>query len=307
MANATIIYACAADGLAILNKPGTLPEWLPPRRALNGRVVRSAWGEPGPPIRVLAVAGGDLLLSENGGRTWEAVGGQGETAGQSPVTSLFCAGEPEKLYAGTQAGDLLASQDAGVTWNRLPMLPLRGDVLALFAGRTVPELFFLLQQQDGDNALFKGNPQNGQWQPLPAKGVTAIAQDAASGMLYAGTNVGVRVSDDAGTSWLPLVGSPHDGLAILAIPGATGKPASLVAGTASGLQVSPDGGETWQGVKLPQAGAVSALAHDPERRDRLYAATHTGYLFESGNRGQSWQAINMGPLPAVSYLYVVRI
>ena len=68
MANATIIYACTQDGLLIFNKPGTLTEWLPPRMALEGRAVLSAWAEPGPPIRVLAaVANGDAGVGGMGG------------------------------------------------------------------------------------------------------------------------------------------------------------------------------------------------------------------------------------------------
>ncbi|HYO50843.1 MAG TPA: hypothetical protein VEW94_13410 [Chloroflexia bacterium] len=180
MANATIIYACTPDGLVILTRPGTLPEWLPPRRVLVGRHLASVWGEPGPPIRVLAVANGELLLSENGGRSWETV-----EVGSAVIS---------------------ASQ-----------------------------------------------------------------------------------------------------VAMLAVPGAEGKPPALVVGTASGLAVSPDGGASWQVIEMPQQGGVVALARDPERRDRIYAATDTGYVFESGNRGQAWQQVNATPLPPVSYLYVVRI
>src|SRR6476646_1772728 len=46
MANATIIYACTGSGLLMFNKPGTSPEWLPPRMALEGRDVLSAWADP---------------------------------------------------------------------------------------------------------------------------------------------------------------------------------------------------------------------------------------------------------------------
>ena len=52
---------------------------------------------------------------------------------------------------------------------------------------------------------------------------------------------------------------------------------------------------------------MTALARDPERRDRLYAATETGYLFESGNRGRTWEAINAEPVGPVASIYVIRI
>src|SRR5438874_10699818 len=93
MANVTTIYACTQNGLYIFNKPGTLPEWLPPKHVLEDRPVLSAWAEPGLHVRVLAVArpgnqtdehadGGELLLSENGGRSWEA-------ALEAPVTAVL--------------------------------------------------------------------------------------------------------------------------------------------------------------------------------------------------------------------------
>ena len=61
-----------------------------------------------------------------------------------------------------------------------------------------------------------------------------------------------------------------------------------------------------EGITL-SFGGVTALARDPERRDRLYAATATGYLYESGNRGQTWQPINERPTGPVNSLYVIRL
>ena len=234
MANSTIIYACTDDGLAIFNKPGTLPEWLPPRRVLQGMRVGAAWGEPGPPMRVLVIADGKLLLSENGGRTWVPVGPEGQEA---KVMSLDYNAERHVLTALTDMGDVWLSTDGGSTWE--------------VAART-------------------DRP-------------TADAAQPYEATLPPGT------------------------LAFVDIPGGEGMPHALVAGTADGLQVSADGGTTWTEVSLPHEGTISALARDPERRDRLYAGSGTGYLFESGNRGRTWEAINDQPVGAVSALYVERI
>jgi photosystem II stability/assembly factor-like uncharacterized protein len=80
-----------------------------------------------------------------------------------------------------------------------------------------------------------------------------------------------------------------------------------VVGTVSGLFVSADGGVVWQAAGLPQPGGITAMARDPERRDRLYAATSTGYLYESGNRGHTWQPINEQPTSLISSLFVIRL
>ncbi|MEO8286670.1 MAG: hypothetical protein ABI670_09565 [Chloroflexota bacterium] len=236
MANSTILYACTDDGLAIFNKPGTLPEWLPPRHVLPGKHVTSAWGEPGPPIRVLAVADGTLLLSENGGRTWDAVGPEAGASGS--VVSLSYEEAGHVLFAHLDGG-VWQSTDGGATWQVQP------------AG-TLP-----------------------------------------------------TAPDDQNAGYIASL--PADMLAYVLVPGAAGMPPALVVGTSAGLEVSQDGGTTWTQPTLPQEGAVTALARDPERRDRLYAATDGGYLAESGNRGQTWQAINTEPLARVASIYVVRI
>src|SRR5438105_11222528 len=132
MANATIIYACTRDGLLVFNKPGTSTEWLPPRMSLEGRAVLSAWAEAGPPIRVLAAVvdkdaglggmGGELLLSENGGRSWDG-------RLEAPVTALI--GFPDdlsRLYAGMAAGGMAGSLDGGKTWGILPGFEQGGSV-----------------------------------------------------------------------------------------------------------------------------------------------------------------------------------
>src|SRR5436305_9459086 len=110
MANVTTIYACTQDGLYIFNKPGTLTEWLPPRRVLEGRQVLASWVEPGPPVRLLAAIGmdgdqekGELLASDNGGRAWE-------TVFDAPVTAILALGEDaSRLYVGMSGGGLAAS------------------------------------------------------------------------------------------------------------------------------------------------------------------------------------------------------
>jgi photosystem II stability/assembly factor-like uncharacterized protein len=301
MANATILYACTPEGLVIVTRPGTLPEWLPPRRVLEGQVVTSVWAEPGPPIRVVGVASGTLIVSENGGRTWTDV------EMPAPVASVIGFGEPPMLVAAMQGGMLTSSPDGGATWETLPNLPAAGDILAFYPGNT--QLYLIVGRAgESDITLLAGDPRTGEWRPLAGGNISAVAEDATTGKLYIALNDGVRVSANSGESWEMLEGSPADAIALTAIPGAAGKPAAVVAGTRSGLWVSQDGGASWQGVDLGEGEmGVNALARDPERRDRLYAATSNGYLFESGNRGQAWERINPSLIPAASCLFVVRI
>ncbi|HEY0070276.1 MAG TPA: hypothetical protein VGE04_09945 [Chloroflexia bacterium] len=299
MANSTILYACTKQGLGIVNKPGTSTEWLPLRLVLPDRAIVSAWAEPGPPIRVMVVtSGGDMLLSENGGRTWSPV------AGLSSVAGIFETGDPPIPHVAMQNGTVARTGDGGLTWETLPFAP--GSVEVPSGTKVVPagEEIYLLGTSEGTPVLLRGNLATGDWSGMALEGVVAVARDADKGGLYACTPLGVYAG--AGSSWSLLPGSPRDGNAIVAIPGAAAKPPSLLVGTPPGLSASPDT-HAWQVVDLLHQGAVTAFARDPERRDRVYAATATGYLLESGNRGQSWQAVNSTPTEAIGALFVVRI
>jgi photosystem II stability/assembly factor-like uncharacterized protein len=248
---------------------------------------------------VLAVAsGGDLLLSENGGRTWSPVAGLGSVAG------IFEIGDPPLPHVVMQNGTVARTRDDGLTWETLPFAP--GSVQVPSGTKIVPagEEIYLLGTREDAPVLLSGNLATSDWTDMELEGVVAVAHDADKGGLYACAPLGVYAS--AGSNWTLLPGSPRDGNSIVAIPGAAAKPPSLLVGTPTGLSVSPDT-HAWQMVGLPREGTITAFARDPERRDRVYAATGMGYLLESGNRGQLWQAVNSTPTETIGALFVVRI
>ncbi|HET6312845.1 MAG TPA: hypothetical protein VFH60_03340 [Chloroflexia bacterium] len=299
MANSTILYACTERGLGIVNKPGTSTEWLPLRVVLPDRAVVSAWADPGPPIRVMVVdAGGELLLSENGGRTWSPV------PGLPSVASLFEVGDPPLPHVITQAGMIARTNDGGTTWETLPFAPREVQVSPGAHATGAGEYVYLSGTVEGYPSALRGNLGNGDWADIGLEEVAALAHDADKGGLYACGLLGVYAG--AGSSWTLLPGSPRDGTSIVAVPGPAARPRTLLVGTPTGLSVSPDA-NAWQTADLPHEGAITALARDPERRDRVYAATSTGYLLESGNRGQSWQPVNSNHIALVGSLFVVRI
>ncbi|HEX8219793.1 MAG TPA: hypothetical protein VF914_11380 [Chloroflexia bacterium] len=299
MANSTILYACTERGLGIVNKPGTSTEWLPLRVVLPDRAVVSAWAEPGPPIRVMVVdSGGELLLSENGGRTWSAV------PGLASVASLFELGDPPVPHIITLAGTIARSNDGGATWETLPFAPGAVGVPPGTQVTGVGAHIYLPGAIEGNISVVRGSLATGEWDDMELEGATALAHDTDKSELYACTALGVYAS--AGSSWTLLPGSPRDGTSIVAIPGAAARPPALLVGTPTGLSVSSDT-HTWEAANLPQEGAITALARDPERRDRVYAATGAGYLLESGNRGQSWQPVNAVPIASIGSLFLVRI
>ena len=315
MANSSILYACTHGGLAIFNKPGTLPEWLPPRMVLEGQEVTSVWGEPGPPIRVLTATNGMVMLSENGGRTWDGVNIPTGNI-DSPVMTIFYEPVTNALFTARYNGHLATSADGGTSWELLPSLPAEGCPLSLepSGGASHDNRFYLLLGERERNVAYVGNPYTGDWQELASETFEehepcelAVASD--SGNLYALTPAGVltiSVEGDVVAARM-LEGSPADGQSLAVIPGSNPAQPALIVGTPEGIETSADGGITWQTAQLPAGGGVSALERDPERRDRLYAGTDTGHIYESGNRGQTWQAVNPTPTHPIQYLYVIRI
>jgi hypothetical protein len=196
------------------------------------------------------------------------------------------------------------SDDGGTEWDTLPFeieaVQVSPGVHVIATG----ESLYLPGTLEGNSALLRVTLATGEWANMDLEGVTALAYDSDKGGLYACTPLGVYAS--AGSSWVLLPGSPRDGTSIVAIPGAAARPPALLVGTPTGLSVSSDT-HTWEAANLPQEGAITALARDPERRDRVYAATGAGYLLESGNRGQSWQPVNAVPIASIGSLFLVRI
>jgi hypothetical protein len=298
MANATILYACTEGGLAILNKPGTLPEWLPTRSVLQNERVTSVWADPGPPIGVAAVVAGQLRVSENGGRTWEVADPGGEP--------LVLWERDGMIFTALVGGGVAGSRDGGVMWETMPPLPIE-ITGARYAGVGEGGMSMLVVfTQAGGGRLLVGDPQDGSWQ-TPLTTATSDAAYVEGHGYFALTPAGIHRGEIDGQEWDEVPGAPSGGRALVAIPGAAGKPPSLLVATPQGLVASADGGESWSPTDLPAKGSITAFARDPERRDRLYAALSTGYLLESGNRGQSWDPVNSQPLAPVTALYAIRI
>jgi photosystem II stability/assembly factor-like uncharacterized protein len=227
----------------------------------------------------------------------------GPEGGAGPVSFLYRDEDEGTVYAAHEGGSLSASTDGGAIWGAAGDLPAPGVVLAL-ARADVPGEYFALVEGSG---LYVGKPRRGKWQAIAGGDVRAVASLPGGSWLFVCTSAGVAASEARGTPWRLLLGSPGGGMGIVALPASDPSKTALVVGTHEGIWVSPDAGVTWQMPSLPAPGGVTALARDPERRDRLYAATDTGLLFESGNRGADWQPVNASPVAPVRALYVVRI
>ena len=219
----------------------------------------SVWGEPGPPIRVLTATNGMVMLSENGGRTWDGVSIPTGNI-NSPVMTIFYDPLTNALFTARYNGHLATSVDGGTSWELLPSLPAEGCPLSLepSGGVNHDNRFYLLLGESERNVAYMGNPYTGDWQELASDmlethepGALAVASD--SGNLYALTPAGVLAITVEGAEVMArmLEGSPADGQSLVVIPGSNPAQPALIVGTSEGMETSADGGIKWQTAQLP--------------------------------------------------------
>jgi len=159
--------------------------------------------------------------------------------------------------------------------------------------------------------LFRAGAGDDRWDSLTSGLPEAVevraltVRPAAPNVVYAGTQAGPYVSEDAGGSWraLPLPGSNRVVWSILLHPS---EPGTLYVGTeGTGIYRSRDHGASWRELAVPAPegmlrmdfpARVVRLALDPSNPDEIYAGLEVGGVVRSTDGGDSWQSCNAGLL-----------
>jgi photosystem II stability/assembly factor-like uncharacterized protein len=174
-----------------------------------------------------------------------------------------------------------------------------------------PSNEILIATSNGVAWLTRGRPGD-QWREtrraLEGKHVSSLAEDPASGRIFAGTaSDGVYVSDDDGANWE----CKNRGLEFLNVYTLNlvqaGGDVRVYAGTGPAhLYLSEDLGESWTELTAlrdvpsvenwsfpapPHIGHVKYINFDPRSADTIYAAVEVGGLFKSEDAGQTWQEL----------------
>jgi photosystem II stability/assembly factor-like uncharacterized protein len=203
------------------------------------------------------MGGGNLgvLRSTDSGLNFEHIfsGVDGETVDFHSMS--VSAADPDWFY-GSFMGQVYRSEDRGENW-----IALQPD----------------------------GLPQRGLcW------GVPCLAADSGEpSTVYAGTELGLMVSSDAGESW-DVVNSDVGQVAAVTID--PGNPDRIVAYTQNhGLAISEDGGGSWEShhgdLQSGDGGFVFAIALDQSDPDRMFVATMNNEVFETRDGGQTWTRV----------------
>jgi len=251
-----------------------------------------------------ATWGGGFYQSDDGGTSWrDHNDGLGNTAAGELAVQADAKGQADQLYLGTST-DLYERRSDQTAWRPI------SDRLRIWSG-----LQFQSPLMIGPDhvSLYLGTerglyirPSGARgWKEVPAlkdKRIAALAVQAATGRLYAGTiaDGGLFISRDQGATWQPT-GTGLERSWIRAILPDPAEPKRIYVATSdSGILQSEDDGATWKTVNdgLPDKD-VRALALDPQQPGHLYAGLHGPGLFQSLDGGAKWVKLEGLPFEPV--------
>ncbi len=207
------------------------------------------------------------------------------------------------VLAGTSAGQLYLSRNAGATWqNAGAALPFPGWVVGAlrFDPNRSGRLWAALWGIWGSGQVAFSDDLGKSWaaasQGLPNEPVYTLALvPGRPGRLYAGTRSGVWGTEDGGGSWRRLTAELPDVEKVTSLLVDPVLPDTVIAGTWRQAYRSDDGGRTWSkpldGMVLDTE--VFSLTPIPERPGEIWAST-CGWVYQTVDHGSHWQRFKQG-------------
>lgn len=253
--------------------------WIADAAPLASGLVASAFAASGTTLDTwMAVEGGGMYCSADGGQTWVTCGAG--LPAEAVVELIAHPENPKRLYARTAAGAGFASEDGGVTFTSAT--PGHDPVLG-FCARS-PSTWWVT-----DGARIWSGPDAwgvaSRWvppSPITALGCSlggSVVVRLADGTAWRSEDGG-QSFDLAGAPWA-LAGAP-DGFAYH--PGRRGLAFAWGPG---GLWRSLDGGGNWRLLSLPGNPGAYGVSFDLSQRQWMLAYTSLG-VFSSADLGRTW-------------------
>ena len=212
--------------------------------------------------------------------------------------------DPDRIFAGTSAGQLWLSQDGGRTWAPAGAdLPFPGWVVSAPALRSQPRrprLWVALWGVWGSGHVAFSDDLGKTWVAraggLPDEPVYTLALvPGREGHLYAGTRSGVWGTVDGGVTWTRLTGDLPEVQKVTSLLVDPTQPDTVFAGTWRRVYRSDDGGTTWAGVfeGMVLDSEVFSMTPIPERPGEIWATT-CGWVYRTLDRGGHWERFKEG-------------
>jgi photosystem II stability/assembly factor-like uncharacterized protein len=293
----------ATDNQGLLRSLDGGATWNLANAGLKNYLVYDVKVSPSTPNRLYAATwGGGVYQSDDSGVSWREINdGLGNTAAGALALRFDAQSRREIINVGTSIG-VYEGRGEPPAWR---------PVFEGLRGWNGPQFQSLILSEGASPAFYLGTERGlytrllkaGGWKEVAAlkgKRVSALAGDAAAGVIYAGTvaDGGLFISRDGGATWNAATGGLEK-LWLRAIVPHPARRGVVYVATGAGIWKSENSGETWktlnEGLADPD---VRALAVDPAAPDRLYAGTH-GALFRSDDDGATWRRIEGLPFDPV--------
>ncbi len=289
--NPQVIYAANLQGKIFASTDGgqhwtERSDGLPPGSAINSLSFDST-GK-----KLYAATDAGLFVSTDAALHWVAAGKVSTGQPDNYTALAFNSGEPHTLYAGTALHGVLKSNDDGNTWSAINT--------GIPAGTAINALTFDSDSQQlwaaTASGIYRSDDRGASWQALntglPASIVVysvqpdTIVNGGTKGLIFAGTNHGFFISQDAGTHWQtsqePLVGTN-----VRVVYVDFHKPSTVLIGTDVGALRSDNSGQTWGevGPGIPRGQSVYSLAWGTSDYSQLFAAANDVYRYPGSSGG----------------------
>ena len=188
---------------------------------------------------------------------------------------------PNNLYAGTSDGDVLKSENGGVSWKKLHRVA-GVPIVEMIVDRSDSRIIYVGTQGEG---IFKSVDSGATWTQIKKqfgnelkdlRRVTQLIQDPtdAKTLYVVSSKFGIGKTEDGGETWKSVDLTTPPGAVkfyTMAIDPKNNKKLYL-AGVKT-FQISVDGGQTWTVKKLPTTQAGGTLLVDPMDSNTLYLGT----------------------------------
>ncbi len=187
--------------------------------------------------------------------------------------------DPNTVWIGTTAGDVIRSVDGGNSWSTVTRtdtavtsLAISGaDSRIVFVGTKTSGM---LRTEDGGGTWVKYEKILKDYKSSDR--VFGFAQNANGTVVVMNTQYGLLVSKDKGSTWTPVsLISASGEVRIYSVAIAPGNGDIIYYGTDSTLNRSTSGGSAWTTSELPSTRAAMALLVDPEDDTHVYLGSAT--------------------------------